>query len=121
MHYWGDGGEAIRRIKAGAVVTPYILQVTKDCDDDDDDGDDDGGGGDHADDSHNHDDESHNHNDDNDRGDDHHNALSLHIHPLGLIHKLDNYHDKTLATSRKFKNCHINRCWVVFKIIKVNL
>ena len=64
MHYWGDGGEAIRRIKAGDVVTPYILQVTKDCDDDGD-GD---GGGDHADDSHNHD-------DDNDRGDDHHNAL----------------------------------------------
>ena len=46
---------------------------------------------------------------------------SLHIHPLGLIHKLDNYHDKTLATSIKFKNCHMNRCWVVFKIIKVNL
>ena len=68
MHYWGDGGEAIRRIKAGAVVTPYILQVTKDCDDDDD-------GGDHDDDKHNHDDESHNHNDDNDRSDDHLNAL----------------------------------------------
>ena len=46
---------------------------------------------------------------------------SLHIHPLGLIHKIDNYHDKTLATSRKFKNCHIKRCWIVFKIIKVNL
>ena len=82
MHYWGDGGEAIRRIKAVAVVTPYILQVTKDCDDDDD-GD---GGGDHADDSHNHGDESHNHNDDNDRSDDHLNALvtpytSLGFHP----------------------------------------
>ena len=65
MDYWGDGGEAIRRIKAGAVVTPYILQVTKDCDDDD---------------------ESHNHNDDNDRSDDHLNALvtpytSLGFHP----------------------------------------
>ena len=46
---------------------------------------------------------------------------SLHVHPLGLIHELDNYHDKTLATSRKFKNCNIHRCWVVFKIIKVNL
>ena len=79
MHYWGDGGEAIRRIKAVAVVTPYILQVTKDCDDDDD-------GGDHDDDKHNHDDESHNHNDDNDRSDDHLNALvtpytSLGFHP----------------------------------------